>query len=82
MVDKKAENTVEATMIDDIKDSGSDQQKDFATQQNFRGKTDEEVAELKKRLVRKVDFRVMPMLIILFLLKCVVSSSHPGPCRC
>lgn len=68
MADKKTANTVEATMIDDLKDSGSDQQKDFVGHQNFRGKTDEEVAELKKRLLRKVDYRVMPMLIVLFLL--------------
>ncbi|EOD44167.1 putative allantoate permease protein [Neofusicoccum parvum UCRNP2] len=68
MADKKSENAVEATMIDDIKDSGSDRQKDFIPNQNFQGKTDDEVKELKKRLLRKVDYRVMPMLIVLFLL--------------
>lgn len=77
MADKKTANTVEATMIDDLKDSGSDQQKDFVGHQNFRGKTDEEVAELKRRLLRKIDYRVMPMLIVLFLLKYVLISSKP-----
>lgn len=70
MTDKKGGDAVAATMIDDLKDSGSDKQESLA-HQNFRGKSDEEVAALKKRLLRKVDFRVMPMLIILFLLKYV-----------
>lgn len=30
-----------------------------------------EINALRKRLVRKIDLRLMPMLIILFLLKCV-----------
>ncbi|KAK0650881.1 putative transporter [Lasiodiplodia hormozganensis] len=67
MTDKKGGDAVAATMIDDLKDSGSDKQ-DSLAHQNFRGKSDEEVAALKKQMLRKVDFRVMPMLIILFLL--------------
>lgn len=77
MADKKGANTVEASMIDDVKDSSSDKQKDFIANHNFRGKTDDEIKELRKRLVRKVDFRVMPMLIILFLLKCVAVRTRP-----
>ncbi|OMP87165.1 putative transporter [Diplodia seriata] len=68
MTDKKGAGAVEATMIDDLKDSGFDQQKEILAHQNFRGKSDEEVAALKKAMLRKVDTRVMPMLIILFLL--------------
>lgn len=36
---------------------------------SLQGKSPEELVAFKKAMVRKIDFRLMPMLIILFLLK-------------
>jgi len=36
---------------------------------SLQGKTPEELAAFKKAMVRKIDMRLMPLLIILFLLK-------------
>lgn len=37
--------------------------------ESLAGKSPEELLALRKSLVRKIDFRLLPMLILLFLLK-------------
>jgi hypothetical protein len=48
--------------------------------ESLRHKSPEEITALRKRLVRKIDIRLMPMLIILFLLKYVTIHSLESNC--
>lgn len=73
-----------STDVDILKEEAHEVHEAIPRPESFRNMTDDELAALKKKMVRKMDMVIMPIMGILYLLNCefLAHPILPGVAKC